>query len=867
MSALSDLPPQFLLGLRDALSSALNVSITFFDNEGKETGASRYHVGRRFTLDVCQLYHCAENSPVKVAVCDVWDREAKNAIDTGERTFDRRCGLGYNCFAVAIRHEAASHGFMTAGERRLVGDDAKPFLERSLRLLSLPAEEQASYVKKWDASRSEPFEVTQLQWADITTKVTIFARFVALCIEHWDPDIKRWSSIKAELLRTTPRVRAVVDTVLGHMTSEERDSILSILAAGFPASNQWLWDFHDPDVMDPAHSKRRDRDAFVIFADIRDYTPMFEALGPGIIEPRRRIFQNALGIIKDHGGVVDKFLGDAILAYFFIRHATLIDDNLESGEFETAVRAAGAATALQELVERTDTHSIRFGIGMAFGSMHFGHFYYEKGTWSRREITGVGSVINRAARLCSLARKRTAVGETPAVVVGDDVKRWLHSSRKPDRRFSCAYIDSVRLKGLGDRKYFPIYALQTTSSDTPVVKRVVLSYGFVSSPPTAVADAITDYYEYLKLGKHDPPLGIPAYALPGEIASIMECPDTRITFRASTTDCIEDAVDAFIEHLTMHRDPPLARRKLVVMATDAEHPALDEVLALRFEKVSRIQIREMKCASELDISTAFAKALGRIRPDLVVFPHIVWSSGLRLPFRRLVREIRDKFEKKQPTILVDGAHALGHVRLQIAPGEDPLDTVDFYTTCGHKWLRGPHGVGVMYVGPKVTECGACERRLAFGDMFTRLGGLGSRASSHQVRTQDRAKAYAFLAAVRDFKDRRSGRSVGEALDADLDIIKVTRERFLATLRGRLGDALVEFTPSPSVDTVSGILAFAITGADDQLYERAKRRLERAGILVDILTRGREIGIRVCLSSDLDVAELDGVVQKVAEALG
>lgn len=865
---LADLPPQFLLGLRDALSSALNVSITFLDAEGNETGANRYHVGRRFTLDVCQLYHCADKSPVKAAICDVWDREATTAIKRGVATFDQKCGLGYNCFAAAIASDTTRYGFVTAGERRLAGQDSTSYLNRSLSLLDLNESEQIAYIKKWNSSRRDPFEVTGDQWNDITTKVTTFARFVALCIEHWDRDIKRWSSIKAELLRTTPKVRAVVDLVLSDLTPAERDSVLSILASGFPASNQWLWDFHDPDVMDPANSKRRDRHAFVIFADIRDYTPMGESLGPGLLDPRRKLFQNALEVIKEKGGVVDKFLGDAILAYFFIRRETLIEDNRSSAEFETAVRAAEAATSLQDLVERTDEHNIRFGIGMAFGSMHFGHFYYEKGTWSRREITGVGSVINRAQRLCSLARKRSAFGENPAVIVDEAVKKWLHSPQEPGRRFSCVYVDSVRLKGLGDGKYYPIYTLQTSSTEKAIVRRLVLSYGFVSSPPTAVADAISDYYDYLKLGKHNPPLGSPEYMLPGEIASVMECPDTRVTFRASTTDCIEDAVDVFIDHVTVHRTElaPISRRKLTVMATDAEHPALDEVLALRFQRVHRVAIRNLTDASDADISAAFGVALTRHRPDLVMFPHIVWNSGLRLPFRRLVREIRDRFATRQPTILVDGAHALGHTRIHIVAGEDPLDTVDFYTTCGHKWLRGPHGVGVMYVGPKMTACLRCERRLAFGDMFTRSAGLGSRASSHQVRTQDRAKAYAFLAAIKDFKEKRRSQSLGEALEQDFERIREMRTVFLAALRQKLGDSLVEFTPSPCEETSSGILAFSVVDGDEQLYERAKRRLEHVGILVDIITSGRQSGIRACIPTEIDASEIESVAQGIAIAL-
>jgi selenocysteine lyase/cysteine desulfurase len=434
------------------------------------------------------------------------------------------------------------------------------------------------------------------------------------------------------------------------------------------------------------------------------------------------------------------------------------------------------------------------------------------------------------------------------------------------RAFSCAYVDSVRLKGLGDRRYYPMYTLQTSSSERPILRRIVLSYGFVSSPPTAVADAIADYYDYLKLGKYDPPLGSPEYALPGEVASMMECPDAGVTFRASTTDCIEDAVDTFIEHMTIHRTQPIARRKLIIMATDAEHPALDEILALRFARVHRVPIRELVNVTDTMISEVFAAALERVRPDLIIFPHIVWNSGLRLPFRRLVREIRDRFPKKQPIVLVDGAHALGHTRIRIAAGEDPSDTVDIYTTCGHKWLRGPHGVGVMYVGPNVAACARCERRLAFGDMFTRSAGLGARASSHQVRTQDRAKAYAFLAAVKDFKEKRRAQPIGEAQEEEFERIRALRSRFLATLREQLGESLVEFTPSPSPETASGILAFGVHEGDEQLFERAKRQLERDGILVDIISSDRSSGLRVCIPADLDVAEIEGVARSIASAV-
>jgi len=120
--------------------------------------------------------------------------------------------------------------------------------------------------------------------------------------------------------------------------------------------------------------------------------------------------------------------------------------------------------------------------------------------------------------------------------------------------------------------------------------------------------------------------------------------------------------------------------------------------------------------------------------------------------------------------------------------------------------------------------------------------------------------------VKDFKERRPGKPIGDALDDGFDNIRAVRARFVDTLRSKLGASFVEFTPSPSADTVSGIVAFTVGSGDEQLYERAKRRLEHLGILVDILTRGRETGIRVCLPPDVDLSEIEGVARSIADAL-
>jgi hypothetical protein len=123
-----------------------------------------------------------------------------------------------------------------------------------------------------------------------------------------------------------------------------------------------------------------------------------------------------------------------------------------------------------------------------------------------------------------------------------------------------------------------------------------------------------------------------------------------------------------------------------------------------------------------------------------------------------------------------------------------------------------------------------------------------------------------LAAVKDFKAKRQTLSIGDALDAEFDHVRLLRGKFLTTLQQAVGSALLEFTPTPSSETASGIVAFGIEGGDEQHYELARRRLELQGILVDIIGSQGAGGIRVCIPTELDIAEVERVASAIAEAL-
>jgi adenylate cyclase len=135
----------------------------------------------------------------------------------------------------------------------------------------------------------------------------------------------------------------------------------------------------------------------ILFSDIRGFTSMAESMGPdAIAQLLTEYFSEMVEIIFEHGGTLDKFVGDAIMALWGapIAHA---DD---------ADRALRAAMAMQRGVTRLNERwalagrpEIGVGIGINYGEVFAGNI----GSHRRLEYTVIGDAVNVAHRLCSEA--------------------------------------------------------------------------------------------------------------------------------------------------------------------------------------------------------------------------------------------------------------------------------------------------------------------------------------------------------------------------------------------------------------------------------------------------------------------------------
>jgi adenylate cyclase len=159
----------------------------------------------------------------------------------------------------------------------------------------------------------------------------------------------------------------------------------------------------------PGLSERR---VSCVFADIADSTGMAERLGPkGFGSVLSRYYQEMTDIVFANNGLIDKYLGDGIMAVF----------GMTGNQQEHEERAVRAGLAMIEKIEimNQELHLpelITVGVGVNTGDVVAGYM----GTKQRVELTVLGDTVNVAAGLQVMARpNRVFVGPaTMAAIVG-----------------------------------------------------------------------------------------------------------------------------------------------------------------------------------------------------------------------------------------------------------------------------------------------------------------------------------------------------------------------------------------------------------------------------------------------------------------
>jgi len=169
----------------------------------------------------------------------------------------------------------------------------------------------------------------------------------------------------------------------------------------------------------------------VLFSDIRSYTSLTENADAGqIVAMLNEYFTYMVDVVFEFGGVLDKFIGDAIMAVFGAPFSKPDQDPLN---------AVGAALEMQRQlavynqVRRTRGEKpIDVGIGISTGEAVCGNIGSEK----RMDYTAIGDGVNLASRLESATKQYGA-----KVMVSEFTESRLKG------RFLTRELDWIRVKG------------------------------------------------------------------------------------------------------------------------------------------------------------------------------------------------------------------------------------------------------------------------------------------------------------------------------------------------------------------------------------------------------------------------------------
>lgn len=152
---------------------------------------------------------------------------------------------------------------------------------------------------------------------------------------------------------------------------------------------------------DPKHftMEAENREMTVLFTDVVGFTSISENLEPKALSYLMNEYLSAMtAIIYQHGGTIDKYIGDAIMAFW---GAPIPDDQHALHAVEAAIAMQKRMVTLRGEFAKQNLPEVKIGIGINSGIMRVGNM----GSTYRIAYTVMGDAVNLASRLEGLTRQ------------------------------------------------------------------------------------------------------------------------------------------------------------------------------------------------------------------------------------------------------------------------------------------------------------------------------------------------------------------------------------------------------------------------------------------------------------------------------
>jgi len=149
------------------------------------------------------------------------------------------------------------------------------------------------------------------------------------------------------------------------------------------------------------------RPVVIFFSDIRGFTAMSETMSPDDIATLlTEYFTEMVELVFEHGGTLDKFMGDAMLALW---GAPIVHEDDADRAMQCALDQLTALEKLNRKWKAEGRPELGVGFGINFGEVFAGNI----GSDRRLEYTVIGDAVNTASRLCANAGRNEILISEP----------------------------------------------------------------------------------------------------------------------------------------------------------------------------------------------------------------------------------------------------------------------------------------------------------------------------------------------------------------------------------------------------------------------------------------------------------------------
>ncbi|EKQ70611.1 putative transmembrane sensor domain protein [Leptolyngbyaceae cyanobacterium JSC-12] len=252
----------------------------------------------------------------------------------------------------------------------------------------------------------------------------------------------------------------IITSYIAYLEHAERQTIMNIFGRHVsPKIAEAIWRDRDQ-LLQHGRLNGRRMTATVLFSDIKDFTAVSERTSPEILMCWLNEYMEAMTqVVLDHGGIVDKFIGDCIMAVFGVPIARTTEAEIAQDANQAVSCAVKMAHVLQALNQKWTSQgrpTVSMRVGIATGLVVTGSL----GGKQRLDYTTIGDSVNIASRLESF--DKTLELGICRILINETTYSYVYN------HFPSQFIANVQLKGRTETT--KIYQILLESLKTDVLQ-------------------------------------------------------------------------------------------------------------------------------------------------------------------------------------------------------------------------------------------------------------------------------------------------------------------------------------------------------------------------------------------------------------